>query len=114
MSNDISYSIIDHEGIKVIKLVGNVSSSNKNEMEDLINKISQKNNIIVNLQEVNLITSAGLNSLLNVTMNARKGKWKVMLMGVRESLRKMMVEMDIRHNFIIIDSIEEGVAKTRT
>ncbi len=113
MGNDISYSIIDQEGIKVVKLLGNISSSNRREFEDLIDKLSEKNNIIINMHEVDIITSAGLNSLVNVSVNSRKGKWKLMFMGVREGLRKMMDEMDIRNNFTIIDSIEDGQSKIR-
>lgn len=108
MANDINYSIIDNEGIKVVKLAGNISNSNKNEFELLLKRFSERHHVILNMQEVDVITSAGFDSLVKVALHARKGKWKLMLMGVREEVKKRLDEMEVRQNFILIDSIEEG------
>ncbi len=111
MAGDINYSIIDYEGIKIIKLIGHVSSSNRSDFESLINRYAQRNNIIINMQEVDVITSAGLESLKKISKNSRKGKWKLMLLGVKEELRRLMEDMDIRQHFTLIDSIEEGQSR---
>ncbi len=111
MAGELNYTIIDYEGIKIIKLLGHISTNNKNDFENLIERYSERNNIIINMQEVDIITSAGLDSLIKISVNARKGKLKLMLLGVREEFRKLMEEMDIRQHFTLIDSIEEGQSR---
>ncbi len=111
MANDIHYSIIDNEGIKVVKLSGNISNSNRHEFEQLLKRLSERHHIILNMQDIDVITSAGFDALVNVAQHARKGKWRLMLMGVREDVKKRMEEMEIRQIFIMIDSIEEGQAR---
>lgn len=108
MASDIHYFIIDNEGIKVVKLIGNISNSNKNEFEMLLRRLSERHHVILNMQEVDIITSAGFESLVNVAQHARRGKWKMMLMGVKEEVKKRFDEMEVRQNFVLIDSIEEG------
>ncbi|MCU0821563.1 MAG: STAS domain-containing protein [Spirochaetes bacterium] len=108
MATDINYSIIDNEGIKVVRIVGNISNSNRKEFELLVKRLSERHHVILNMQEVEVITSAGFDSLVNISRFARSGKWKLMLMGVREEVKKRLEEMEIRQNFVLIDSMEEG------
>lgn len=111
MNSDISYSISDYEGIKIVKLSGNISNSSKPEFENLINGLAQKYNIILNMNEISVITSGGLTSLINVSSEARRRKKRVMIMGIRESLFKMLEVMGVLPYFTIIENIEEGLAK---
>jgi anti-anti-sigma factor len=108
LATDINYSIIDNEGIKVVRIVGNISNSNRKEFELLVKRLSERHHVILNMQEVEVITSAGFDSLVNISRFARSGKWKLMLMGVREEVKKRLEEMEIRQNFVLIDSMEEG------
>jgi anti-anti-sigma factor len=111
LAYDINYSIIDNDGIKVVKLVGNISNSNRSEFESLLKRLSERHNVILNMHDVDVITSAGFDALVNVARHARKGKWKLMLMGVKEDVKKRLDEMEIRQNFVLVDSVEEGQAK---
>jgi anti-anti-sigma factor len=111
MNTDISYFISEYEGIKIVKLAGNISNSTKLEFENLINGIAQKNNIILNMNEISIITSGGLTSLINISTEARKRKKRVMIMGLRDGLVKMLEVMGVLPYFIIIDNIQEGAAK---
>jgi anti-anti-sigma factor len=111
LNTDISYSISEYEGIKIIKLTGNISNSTKMDFERLINGIILKNNVILNMKEISVITSGGLSSLINVSAEARKRKKRVMIMGMRDPLVKMLEVMGVLQYFIFIDNIEEGLAK---
>jgi len=111
LNTDISYSISEYEGIKIVKLAGNISNSTKLDFEKLINGLAQKNNVILNMKEISVITSGGLSSLINVSAEARKRKKRVMIMGMRDALVKMLEVMGVLQYFIFIDNIEEGLAK---
>jgi anti-anti-sigma factor len=111
LSTDISYSISEYEGVKIVKLSGNISNSSKQEFEMLINGLALKYNVILNMNEISVITSGGLTSLINVSAEARKKKKRVMIMGIRDGLVKMLEVMGVLPYFTIIDNIEEGIAK---
>jgi anti-anti-sigma factor len=111
MNTDISYSISEYEGIKIVKLAGNISNSTKLEFENLISGLAQKYNIILNMSEISIITSGGLTSLINISADARKRKKLVMIMGLRDGLVKMLEVMGVLPYFIIIDNIQEGASK---
>lgn len=113
MASEINYSVADYDGLKVIKLAGNIANSSKDEFENLVDRLSQKYDIILNFKEVNVITSGGLNSLIKVTKNARSRKKRVMLMGLREGLMKMMEVMEAYKYLTFVNSIEEGQARIK-
>jgi anti-anti-sigma factor len=110
LNSDISFSISEYEGIKIVKLSGNISNSSKLEFERLINGLIQKYNVILNMNEISVITSGGLTSLISVSSEARKRKKRVMIMGVRDGLVKMLEVMGVLPYFTIINNIEEGIA----
>ncbi|MFH0975482.1 MAG: sodium-independent anion transporter [Spirochaetota bacterium] len=111
MNTEISYSISEYDGVKIVKFSGNISNSSKIEFESVVNSLSQKNNVILDMREVSVITSGGLSSLINVSNSARKRKKRVMIMGLRDGLIKMLEVMDVLPHITFIDNIEEGVAK---
>jgi anti-anti-sigma factor len=111
LEKEITYSIAEQEGVKIIKLSGNISNSSKLELERLVNGLTQKYNVIINMIEVGIITSGGLGSLINVSVEARKNKKRVMILGLREGLIKMIEVMGVLQYITFVDTIEEGIAR---
>ena len=111
MADEIVYSVSDQDGIKLIKLVGNISNSTYNHFEELVDDFSKKFNIIIDMKEVNIITSSGLNSLINISRIAYKRKSKVVLIGLRDRFINMFDVMDVSHYYLFVDNIEEAMTK---
>ncbi len=111
MNSEITYSISEYEGIKIVKLSGSISNASKTELENTINGLVQKYNVILNMKEISVITSGGLTSLINISAGARKRKKRVMLMGIRDNLVKMFEVMGVLPYITVIENIEEGIAK---
>ena len=110
---DLNYSVEDKEGIKVIHLDGNLSVSNAESFERLIDLHSQKNSVIVNLSDVKMITSSGFHSLLNVSVDAKTRNNRVLLMKPSDEFKKMIDTLKSYEYFIMVDSVEEGQMKIR-
>ncbi|HEY1406008.1 MAG TPA: STAS domain-containing protein, partial [Spirochaetota bacterium] len=68
---ELNYSIEDKEGLKVINLDGNLSVSNAESLEKLVDLHTQKASVIINMSDVRLVTSSGMNSLINVSDDAK-------------------------------------------
>jgi anti-anti-sigma factor len=113
LTRDLNYSIDDQEGIKIVRLSGNISNVNRHEFQALINDLSKKDNVIININKVNLFTSSGLDALRDVSLDARIGGKRVLLLGANENLIKMVEILDLYDDFIFIESIEEGLMKLR-
>ena len=111
MKDEINYSISDYEGLKVIKLEGNISNSTRIDFEKLINDITQKSNVILNMNDVGVITSGGFHSLAGISAEARKRNKRVMIMGLREGLANMMETMGVIHYFTFVGSVEEALSR---
>lgn len=113
MTDELNYSIEDHDGIKIINLEGNLSISNAETFEHLVDSYVDKSNVILNMQRVNIITSSGMHSLMNVSLDARGSDHRVMIMKPGKDFLYMLELMKNYEFFIIIDSIEEGRVKAK-
>ncbi|MCX7678866.1 MAG: STAS domain-containing protein [Spirochaetes bacterium] len=113
MSENISYTIEEREGIKIVNLTSNVHVGTASQLSDLVNRLSQKNNVILNLREVELLTTSGLNILVTVSMEARKNGHRVVLLGIKDDMLRLIDQLDLYEYFIFVDSIEEGLMKLR-
>ena len=65
------------------------------------------------MEEVNILTSSGLNSLINICSDARSRNKRVVLLRLQDDIIKMMKVMDVCDHFIFVESIEEGQMKIR-
>jgi anti-anti-sigma factor len=110
---ELNYSIEDKEGLKVIHLDGNLSVSNAESLEKLIDMHTQKASVIINMTDVRLITSSGMNSLVNVSIEAKNRNNRVLLMKPSGDFRKMIDILKTFDQFIVVDSFEEGQMKVR-
>lgn len=111
MQTSISYTIEEREGVKILNMHGPLSVATETEYEALIDDITSNNNVIVNMSNVNLVTSSGLRALVNASANAKKKSKRVLLMGVPDEFMKTIDIMDIYDQLLIVDSIEEGIRK---
>ena len=60
MDKEIQFAVSDYDLIKIVKLSGNISNSSKLDVENFINGLTHKNNVILDMKKINVITSGGL------------------------------------------------------
>jgi anti-anti-sigma factor len=113
LQRELNYSITDYEGIKVVNLTGNISRLNRKEFSVLVNRLTQFYNVIINMGNIGIVTTSGMDVLIDVCVEARKKKKRVMLLGVKDELKKMIETFDVFDYFILVESIEEGQMKMR-
>lgn len=113
MATYLNYTVEDREGVKLVNLNGNISTLTKDDFIDVVNKLTPKNNVIINLRDVDLITSSGMNALVEISTEARKYSKRVLVMGMKESMVRLIDSLDLYEFFIFVESIEEGLMKLR-
>jgi anti-anti-sigma factor len=105
--------IEDNEGTKIIRMDSGISSANRHDFEMLIEDLTNRSNVIVDVSHAPMITSSGLNSLLDASTSARKKGKRVVLMGATPDLMLIMEKMDIYEFFTFVDTVEEGMRKIK-
>lgn len=110
---EFNFSVEEKEGVKVINLDGNLSIMNAESLEKLVDQHTQKSSVILNMSEVELVTSSGFNSLVNVCVDARTRNNRVLLMRAGDQFKKMVDILKSYEYFIMVDTVEEGQRKVK-
>jgi anti-anti-sigma factor len=113
LTRAIRFSIDEHEGVKIVRLGGNISNVTRNEFLNVINELTKKNNIIIDLSDVGVFTSSGLDALQSVSIEAKAHNTRVLLLGANESLIKMVEILDVYDDFIFVENVEEAITKLK-
>ena len=98
---------------ELVTVSGRIDSSTAPELEDLLLGLIQrgKKNIVVNLQEVTFISSAGLKAVLSALMRVRKMRpsGEVVISEITSELKESFVLVGFDRLFTFYDSDLEAV-----
>jgi anti-anti-sigma factor len=111
LENKLSYSLEDRGIARVLYLTGTVSSVTREEFGRLVDALTQRFNIIINMERVSMVTSSGLGTLVDVCVNARIRGRRVLILGAKPDLVTMVEQLDMYEYFIFIDNVDEGLRK---
>ncbi len=107
----LNYSIRDFEGIKILELSGNLTSKTVDVFRQVVERIVERESIMINLENLNLITSAGLNTLIDLSFYAKSMEKRIIFLWPNEELQKMVDTMEVYNYLIFSESLEEGQTK---
>lgn len=111
MSEVGNYSIREFEGYKVLDLKGNITSESAVTFEKIVKEVCSKESLIVNLENVDIVSSAGITTLVEVSQYARELERRVILVWANSEITKL-VEITDNYGFLIFaESLEEAVTK---
>ncbi len=113
MENKLSYSLDEREGLRILHLSGSISNVTRAEFGKLVDVLTQKSSIIIDMSKVLVVTSSGLSTLVDVCVNARVRGRRVLVMGVKPDLIAMIEQLDMYEYFIFVESVEEGERKIK-
>ena len=98
--------------IAVMKVKGRVDSETVPEFDDALTKLLQnnKNKIILNLQDVNYMSSAGLRAMVKAYQSANKSGGDVRLAAVSEPIEVILRTVGMMQMFKMFSTSEEAAA----
>src|SRR6266508_1858295 len=100
------------QNISVMKVKGRVDSETAPELDDALTKLLQnnRNKIVLNLQEVNYISSAGLRAMVKAYQSANKSGGDVRLAAVSEPIEVILRTVGMMQMFKMFSTSEEAAA----
>jgi anti-sigma B factor antagonist len=98
--------------ISVMKVKGRVDSETAPELDDALTKLLQnnRNKIVLNLQEVNYMSSAGLRAMVKAYQSANKSGGDVRLAAVSEPIEVILRTVGMMQMFKMFSTSEEAAA----
>lgn len=107
----LNYSVDTYDGTRVLQLAGILCAGSAMDFERIVNKITDKENLIVNLEKVKMVTAPGLYSLIDVSMVAKEKNKRVIIMKPGKDVDFLSEILDNYSYFISVGSYEEGKLK---
>ena len=100
------------QSVSVMKVKGRVDSETAPELDDALTKLLQnnRNKIVLNLQEVQYMSSAGLRAMVKAYQRANKSGGDVRLAAVSEPIEVILRTVGMMQMFKMFSTNEEAVA----
>ena len=111
ISGTMNYSMRDFDGISIIDLSGNLNILTSDYFKSVIHNMTERESIIVNMENINFVTSSGLNSLVDVSYYARERGNRVVIMSAGNDLKDLIDYVDYFNHLIFAESPNEGKTK---
>jgi anti-anti-sigma factor len=108
---NFNYSIESRENCKVVSINGSLSVTSSESFNRLISSLTDLGNVIIDMQKIENITSAGLNALIDVVLEAKSKNFRVLLLKPEKAFLELIEIAGTYDYFNIIETIEEGLAK---
>ena len=102
----------DHaQNIPVIKVMGRVDSDTAPELDEALTKLLQDDNkIVINLEGVEYLSSAGLRAIVKAYQNAKKSGGDVHLASASSTVEGILLTVGMMQMFKMYPTNEEALA----
>lgn len=106
------HNIIIKDGLQVITIEGKLLE--RYQAEELLETVKEnieegKSNVLVNLSALNFINSTGLSVLINLLTYARQGNGDVVLFGISNKIKELLLITKLNSIFQVAENEEEAI-----
>jgi anti-anti-sigma factor len=111
MAGTMNYSMREAEGVNILDLAGNLTVLTSDYFKSVLHNLSERESVILNMENIRDVTSSGLNALVDVSYYAREKGNRVIIMSAANDLRELIDYVDYFNHLIFAESIQEGKTK---
>ena len=109
----LNYAINEIEGTKVLVMSGSLMAGTTENFKSIVHQVTERESLIINFENVTLVTSAGLNALVAVSFFAKEHDRRVIILWPDKDLLKMAESMGVYNYLIFALSIDEAKMKIK-
>jgi anti-anti-sigma factor len=109
----LNYNIRESNGVKIIDLAGSMTAQSSEIFKAFVQRLTDKESILVNLENVSLVSSSGLSALVDVSFYAKQHDNRVIFLWPGEELLRLAEMMDVYSLLLFAGSVEEGQTKIK-
>jgi anti-anti-sigma factor len=109
----LNYSINEIEGVKVLVVSGSLTAGTVDTFKSLVGQVTERESLIINFENVTMVTSAGLNALVDVSFTAKVHDKRVIILWPEKELLKMAETLGVYNYLIFAQSVDEAKIKIK-
>jgi anti-sigma B factor antagonist len=108
----MQFDIREDGGIVFIEPVGDIDGKTAPEFHDtVLSRVQPKARIVLNMERVAFMSSAGLRSMLLIYREAKSKDAKVVLAGVNSDILKSMSATGFLAFFVVGDGVQDAISR---
>ncbi len=107
----LTYSISETEGIRMISLSGTLTVTTVPILQSAVRNFIDHESILVNAENVTLITTGGLNALIELSLQAKNLGTRVIILWPGRDLLEMAERLMVYNYLIFAHTLEEARMK---
>jgi anti-anti-sigma factor len=111
MAVSMNYSMREADGVNILDLSGNLTVLTSDYFKSVLHNLSERESVILNMENIRVVTSSGLNALVDISYYAREKGNRVIIMSAGNELRDLIDYVDYFSHLIFAESIQEGKTK---
>lgn len=106
----MNVEITTNKDIIIISIEGSIDSKTAGDLQSrIMGKVTETNEVIINLTKVNFVSSAGLRLLLMIYRQIKSKDGKVILVGVSEEIRDVMSMTGFINFFEFSNTVDDAI-----
>ena len=111
ISTGINYSLSEFDGFNILDLTGTLTIHTSDAFISVVHNLTERGSLIINMKNINFITSSGLNALIDVSYHARERGHRVILMSPDADVMDIIEYADFFSHLTFAESPDEGKTK---
>ncbi|MBN2158620.1 MAG: STAS domain-containing protein [Spirochaetes bacterium] len=109
----LNYSINEVEGVKLLVMSGSLTADVVAKFKSIVKQVTERESLIINFENVTLITSAGMNALVEVSTFAKDHDKRVIILWPDKELLKTAETLRVYNYLIFAQSVDEAKIKIK-
>lgn len=109
----LNYSINEVEGVKLLVMSGSLTADGVPNFKSIVRQVTERESLIINFENVTLITSAGMNALVEVSAFAKGHDKRVIILWPDKELLKIAEILGVYNYLIFAQSVDEAKIKIK-
>ncbi len=107
----IHYTTRDFQGLTIVDLSGNITANTCGIFGKAMTAAIDRDNLVLNMENVSLVTSSGIEVLIDLSFYAKKHEKRIIILWASEELIRMTEVLDVYGYLIFAESVEEARTK---
>ena len=109
----LNYAINEIDGVKVLVVSGSLTANTVPNFMSLVMQVTERESLIINFENVTMVTSAGMHALVKVSLFAKEHERRVIILWPEKEVLKMAETLGVYNYLIFAQSVDEAKMKIK-
>ncbi len=109
----MNFTFREHQGTKVLEISGTLTSSTTESFSEIVTNVVERENLIINMENISFVTSSGLNTIIELSLLAKENGKRIVILWPSEDLMRMAEELEVYQHMIFADSLDLAALKLK-